>query len=86
MSAENKTKPFPKFENDEEAERFVDQANLSNYDFSPFRPMHFEFEKKTAQVNIRMPQSMLATLKAKAKARGIPYQRYIREAIEKALQ
>ena len=85
MSDRKKSKPFPKFATDEEAERFVAQANLAEYDFSKFKPMRFEFEKKTAQVNLRMPESLLKTVKARAKARGIPYQRFIREALEKAL-
>ena len=79
-------KPFPKFETDAEAERFVDEADLSDYDFSGFAPMRFELEKKTRQVNLRMPESMLEALKARARERDIPYQRLIREAIEKALR
>lgn len=39
-------KPFPRFATDEEAEHFVDTADLSEYDFSGFRPMRFEFEPK----------------------------------------
>lgn len=38
--------PFPDFENDEEAEHFVDTADLSEYDFSEFRPTSLEFEPK----------------------------------------
>jgi predicted DNA binding CopG/RHH family protein len=48
-------------------------------------PGQFEFENKSARVSMRMPAPLLAAVKARAKARGIPYQRYIREAIERAL-
>ena len=34
---------------------------------------------------MRLPQTLLAALKAQAKQRGIPYQRLIREALEQAL-
>lgn len=86
MNGKDELEQFPRFETDEEAERFVDEADLSRYDFSKFQPMSFEFEKKTAQVNLRMPESLLKSVKDRAKARGIPYQRFIREALEKALQ
>ncbi|MGD9614150.1 MAG: CopG family antitoxin [Alphaproteobacteria bacterium] len=76
-------KPFPRFETDEEAERFVETADLSEYDFSAFKPMPFEFEPKTAQINMRVPQSLLDALKERAKRRGIPYTRFIRELVER---
>lgn len=80
-----KLKKFPRFETDEEAERFVDEADLSEYDFSGFKPMRFEIKRKDKQINIRMPEDMLDAVKARAKERDIPYQRFIREAIEQAL-
>jgi hypothetical protein len=45
-------KPFPRFDTDEAAERFVDTADLSEYDFSDFRPTRFTFEPKFTQINI----------------------------------
>jgi predicted DNA binding CopG/RHH family protein len=71
---------------DEEAERFVDEADLTEYDLSGFRPVQFEYEGKSAQVNMRMPQRLLDAVRDQAKARGIPYQRYIRETLENALR
>lgn len=86
MSDENvKLKPFPTFQSDKEAEDFVDNADLSEYDFSGFKPMKFELRRKDKQINLRMPEPMVEAVKARAKERGIPYQRFIREAIEKAL-
>lgn len=79
-------KAFPVFESDEAAEKFVDEADLSQYDMSGFKPMRYEFEKKTKQINLRMPESLLEALKARAKERNIPYQRLIREAVENALR
>ncbi|MCP3701872.1 MAG: hypothetical protein GY954_02950, partial [Alteromonas sp.] len=37
------------------------------------------------QINMRMPENLIEAVKAKAKLRGIPYQRFIRETLEKAL-
>ena len=78
-------KKIPTFKGDEEAERFVANADLSEYDLSGARPVRFEFEKKAARVNMRLPEPLLAAVKDHAKARGIPYQRFIREALEQAV-
>lgn len=82
----DKGKPFPLHRTDAETEAFVETADLSEYDFSGFKPAGFEFEKKTMQINMRVPESLVKALKARAKERNIPYQRLIREAIEAALR
>lgn len=79
-------KKWPVLKSDEEAERFVETADLSEDDFSQMVPMPFELEKKTEQVNLRMPASMVEALKERARKRGVPYQRLIREAIAKSLR
>lgn len=71
----------PVMKTDEEAEAFLMQ-DLSDLDFSQFKRRHFEFEKKEAQVNMRVPQLLLDAVKDRAKARGIPYTRYIRMLME----
>ena len=78
-------KRSPVFASDEEAERFVAEADLSEYDLSQFRPVRFEFEPKTAQLHLRLPQPLLDALKARARQRGIPYTRLVREALEREL-
>lgn len=78
-------KKWPELKTDEEAERFVAEADLTEYDFSEMKPFRFEFEKKEARVNMRLPVSLLEAVKSKAQKRGIPYQRLIREAIEEAV-
>lgn len=79
-------KKLPAFHSDAEAEAFVETADLSEYDLSGFKPMHFEFEKKSAQLNMRLPEPLLRAVKAKAKERGIPYTRLIREALEQTVR
>ena len=78
-------KKIPAFKTDKEAEAFVDKADLTEYDLSGATPVRFEFEKKEARVNMRMPEPLLEAVKTRAKARGIPYQRFIREALEHAV-
>jgi len=74
----------PRLRTDEEAEAFLEQ-DLSDLDFSQFKPVRFEFEKKAARVNMRLPKSLLNAVKERARARGMPYQRFIREALEQAV-
>jgi predicted DNA binding CopG/RHH family protein len=78
-------KKIPSFRTDKQAEDFVATADLSEYDLSGLRPMVFEVEKKTAQINMRLPQPLLDAVKKRSMARGIPYTRFIREAVEAAL-
>ena len=77
-------KKVPRLKTDKEAEAFLAQ-DLSNLDFSQFKPARFEFEKKDDQINMRVPKPLLAAVKARAKARGIPYTRFIRETLERAM-
>ena len=77
-------KKVPRLKTDRQAEAFLDQ-DLSNLDFSQFQPARFEFGKKDEQINMRVPRPLLAAVKARAKARGIPYTRFIRETLEQAI-
>ena len=74
----------PTFKSDAEAAAFLDQ-DLSDLDFSQFKPVSFEFGNKDAQLNMRVPKPLLDAVKRKAQARGMPYTRYIRELMEKDL-
>ena len=78
-------KPMPHFNSDEEMERFVETADLSEYDLSGFVPANFELRRKDARVNMRVPATQLAAIKEAAAKQGIPYQRFIRNAIDQAL-
>jgi predicted DNA binding CopG/RHH family protein len=77
-------KKIPRLRTDKQAEAFLSQ-DLSQLDFSQFKPVRFEFEKKGEQINMRVPKPLLAAVKARAKTRGIPYTRFIRETLEQAL-
>jgi predicted DNA binding CopG/RHH family protein len=77
-------KKVPRLKTDREAEAFLAQ-DLSKLDFSQFKPARFEFEKKDEQINMRVPKQLLKAVKARAKTRGIPYTRLIRETLEQAM-
>ena len=74
----------PELRTDAAAEAFLEQ-DLSGLDFAQFRPMRFEFERKTAQLNMRLPAALHNAVKQRAAARGMPYTRFVREAVEAAL-
>ncbi len=77
-------KKVPHFKSDAEAEAFLEQ-DLSDLDFSQFKPVKFEFETKTARINMRLPESLLEAVKKRASTRKMPYQRFIREILERAI-
>ena len=80
------TKPprVPRMTTDEEAEAFLEQ-DLSELDYSQFKPINWELFTKSARINMRLPEALLQALKARAAERGIPYQRLIREVLEREL-
>jgi predicted DNA binding CopG/RHH family protein len=79
-------KPLPTLGSDEEAEHFVATSDLTEYDLSGMRMVRFEFQPKTERVNMRLPRPLLDAVKAKAAQAGVPYQRFIRQALEIAVQ
>ncbi|KPF71148.1 hypothetical protein IP69_07525 [Bosea sp. AAP35] len=85
MTAPKALKPFPVFATDQEAEDFVDHADLTEYDLSSFEPVRFEFKAKTATISMRVPQDLLDAVKSRAGREGIPYQSFIRRTLENAL-
>jgi predicted DNA binding CopG/RHH family protein len=79
-------KPLPKLQTDDEVERFVAEADLTEYDLSGLRTVRFEFQPKSERINLRVPKGLLDAVKAAAASAGIPYQRYIRQTLEAAVR
>lgn len=79
-------KKIPIFKTDAEAERFVATSDLTQYDLSGAKSVRFEFEPKASQLNMRLPANLLDAVKRRAKQRGIPYTRFVREVLEQSLQ
>ena len=79
-------KKLPTLKSDKEAEEFVANSDLTEYDLSGMRMMRFEFQPKSERVNMRLPRPLLDAVKAKAAKAGVPYQRFIRQALEDAVQ
>jgi predicted DNA binding CopG/RHH family protein len=79
-------KPLPNLQSDRQAEAFVAEADLTDYDLSSMRMTRFEFQHKTERVNMRLPRPLLEAVKASAAKAVVPYQRFIRQTLEIAVQ
>lgn len=86
MSVKGKNRTLPKLKSDREAEEFLASADLTEFDFSEFQQMNFEFEAKSARINMRVPENLLDRIKQVADDKKIPYTRYIRQLLEAALK
>jgi predicted DNA binding CopG/RHH family protein len=78
-------KPIPPFTTDAEAEAFVATANLGRYDLSGARLIKFEMRPKAKTVTMRLPAALLKAVRTKAEEEGIPYQRFIRLVLGRAV-
>ena len=79
-------KKLPALKSDKQAEAFVENADLTEFDLSSMREVRFEFEPKSARINMRLPETLLAAVKTYASKAGMPYQRFLRQALETAMQ
>jgi predicted DNA binding CopG/RHH family protein len=79
-------KKLPTLKSDAEAEAFVANADLTEYDLSELVPMRFELKRKDKAVNLRLPSPLLDAVRERAKRVGVPYQRFIRMALERAVR
>jgi predicted DNA binding CopG/RHH family protein len=78
-------KKLPSLKSDAAAERFVTESDLRDYDLSVMVPVRFELKRKDKSVSLRLPEQLLRAVQERARRAGILYQRFIRMAIERAL-
>jgi predicted DNA binding CopG/RHH family protein len=74
--SEAKKKPIPTFRTDSEAEEFVAQADLTDYDLSGGQIVRFEMRPEDKAVSLRLPERLLDAVGGAAKRQGVPYQRF----------
>jgi predicted DNA binding CopG/RHH family protein len=78
-------KTIPAFKTDQEAEGFVATADLSQFDLKG-RLVTFELRPKNKTVSLRLPDALLEKVRERAAKSGMPAQRFIRLALEKAVK
>jgi predicted DNA binding CopG/RHH family protein len=78
-------KTIPAFKTDQDAEAFVATADLSQFDLKG-RLVTFELHPKNKTVSLRLPDALLEKVRDRAAKSGMPAQRFIRLALEKAVK
>jgi predicted DNA binding CopG/RHH family protein len=78
-------KKIPAFKNDRTAAAFVDKADLSQYDLSGAQMVRFEMKRKDKSINLRLSKELYDAVRQRATRAGLPYQRFIRLALENAI-
>jgi predicted DNA binding CopG/RHH family protein len=86
MKKPTKLKKLPGFKSDRAAEAFVEKVDLTQYDLSGGEFVRFELKRKDKSINLRLPEMLLNAVRSRAKRAGVPYQRFIRMALERAVQ
>lgn len=80
------SKKLPALKSDKEAEDLLEK-DLSEYiSAENLQPYPYEYRPKQKSVNLRISEELLRAVRVAARRRGIPYQRYIRQALELAIQ
>jgi hypothetical protein len=77
-------KDWPALRTNEEADRFVAEADLTEYDVSMMVPVSFELHRK-AGWRACACQNPVRCRKRAAKRLDLPSQRFMRQAIERAV-
>jgi predicted DNA binding CopG/RHH family protein len=80
------SKKLPALKSDKEAEELLDKDLAEYINADNLAPFPFEFRPKRKSVNLRISDDLLRAVRAAARRCGIPYQRYIRQALELALR
>jgi predicted DNA binding CopG/RHH family protein len=79
-------KRIPVLTSDEAAEAFL-SGDLSAY-LTPgnFADLRFEYKPKAESINLRLSKELLTAVRSSARRQGVPYQRFIRMALERAVR
>jgi predicted DNA binding CopG/RHH family protein len=78
-------KKIPAFKSTRAAAAFVDNADLSHHDLSGAQTVRFEMKRKDKSINLRLPEELYDAVRQHATHAGLPYQRFIRLALENAI-
>ena len=84
-SARSTASRHPNFKSDFGAAAFVDKADLTQYDLSGASLTRFEIKPKDKSINLRLSEELFDAVRKRAARAGLPYQRFIRLALEQAI-
>ena len=80
------SKKLPALKSDKAAEKLLSRDLSEHIRAENLQPFPFEYRPKQKSVNLRISDELLDAVRTAARRRGIPYQRYIRQALELALK
>ena len=83
--SQTKLKPMPHFATDEEAARFVDEADLSEYDLSGFRPMKISRDSSNSVYSLLIPSELFYRIDRRASEKNISIDEYLLDLARKDL-
>ena len=78
-------KKIPTFKSDRQAAAFVEKADLTQYDFSGAQLTRFDIKPKGKSINLRLSEELYDAVRERAARAGLPYQRFIRLTLERAV-
>jgi predicted DNA binding CopG/RHH family protein len=78
-------KKIPTFKSDRAAAVFVEKADLTHYDLSGAQLTRFEIRTKNKSINLRLSEELYEAVRKRAARAGVPYQRFIRLTLERAV-
>lgn len=92
MRQNKKQRTIPKFKNEDEEREFWSNHDMTDY-IGYFQPVEFDLSKlkpSTNSVTIRLPESLLASLRTLANKKDVPYQSlmkvYLAERVKKEFE
>ncbi len=85
---QNKKIKIPKFKNEDQERDFWSEVDLSDYfNKNDFQKISFpNLKPSTKTISLRLPESLLYSLKEKANKRDIPYQSLMKMILDKELK
>ena len=78
-------KKLPAFKSDDDAAKFLDRDLTDYINAENLTPSPFEYRPKQKFTNLRISEELLNAVRVAARRRQIPYQRFIRQALETVL-
>lgn len=82
---QDRLKKMPPLLTDEEAEAFLENEDLSEYDWSNLRQVNFRLIEPKEEVKLEIPKQLAEALKARAEADGLPYTQLISNLLQQAM-
>ena len=86
MRGRNFVKPWPTLTSDAEAEAFVADADLTEYDPAAMVTVTFERRDNNPFASVKLPEDLVAALRDAAAAAGVSVESFVRTALERAIR